>query len=59
MLTGYQVLFFLALIWEIIYTISYGWAAFRNGKRVGGAAVALLAVLPMAVFVFLTFFQGE
>ncbi len=59
MLTGYQILFFLALLWEMVYTISYGVAVFQKGKRVGGIAVSMLSALPLAVFLFLTFFQGE
>lgn len=59
MLTGYQILFILALLWEMVYTISYGYAVFQTGKRTGGIAVALLSVLPTVVFIFLTFFQGE
>lgn len=59
MLTGYQILFLAALLWETVYTCSYGCAVFQGGKRTGGLAIALLSVLPLAVFAFLIYFQGE
>lgn len=59
MFAGYRILFVLALLWETVYTVSYGVAAFRKGRKLGGIAVNLLALLPIALFSFLTFFQGE
>ena len=59
MLTGYQIILIPALIWETVYTISYGCAAFKKGRRAGGIAAALVTLAPIAVFVYLTFFQGE